>query len=50
MDVVGNGSSHTARLNVFEVLKDGSIALRSPNGTRYKISVDDSGNLQTAAV
>lgn len=47
---VGNGSSHTARLNNFEVLKDGSIVLRSPNGTRYKIAVDDSGNLTTTAI
>lgn len=47
---VGNGSNHTARLNAFEVLKDGSIVLRSPNGTRYKITVDDSGNVTTAAI
>ena len=50
MFAIGNGSSHTARLNLFEVLKDGSIVLRSPNGTRYKIAVDDSGNLTTTAV
>lgn len=47
---IGNGTSHTARLNAFEVLKDGSIVLRSPNGTRYKIAVDNSGNLTTTAV
>lgn len=47
---IGNGSSHTARLNAFEVLKDGSIVLRSPNGTRYKIAVDDSGTISTTAV
>lgn len=47
---VGNGSSHTARLNAFEVLKDGGIVLRSPNGTRYKITVDNSGVLTTAAL
>lgn len=29
---------------------DSGIVLRSPNGTRYKIAVDDSGNLTTAAV
>ena len=50
MFAVGNGSSHTDRLNLFEVLKDGSIALRSPNGTRWKIAVDNSGNLTTTAV
>lgn len=44
---VGNGSNHTTRLNAFEVLKDSSIVLRSPNGTRFKISVDNSGNLVT---
>lgn len=50
MFAVGNGSNHTTRLNLFEVLKDGSIVLRSPNGTRYKIAVDDSGNITTGAV
>lgn len=47
---VGNGSSHVDRLNAFEVLKDGGIVLRSPNGSRYKISVDDTGNLTTTAL
>lgn len=47
---VGNGTNHVTRLNAFEVLKDGSIALRSPNGTRYKISVSDTGAIQTAAI
>ena len=47
---VGNGTAHTARSNAFEVLKDGSIVLKSPNGTRYKIAVDDSGNITTTAV
>lgn len=46
---VGNGTSHTARKNAFEVLADG-IVLTSPNGTRYKISVDDTGNLTTTAL
>lgn len=46
---VGNGSSHTARRNAFEVRSDG-IVLRSPNGTRYKLSIDDSGNLITTAL
>lgn len=50
MFAVGNGTSQTARLNLFEVLKDGSIALRSPNGTRYKIAVDNSGNITTTAI
>jgi hypothetical protein len=47
MFAVGNGSSHTARLNAFEVLKDSSIVLRSPNGSRWKIAVDNSGNVNT---
>lgn len=46
---VGNGTSHTARSNAFEVRADG-IVLKSPNWTRYKISVDDSGTLTTTAI
>lgn len=46
---VGNGTSHTARSNAFEVLNDG-IALKSPNGTRWKISVADGGTLITSQV
>lgn len=46
---VGNGSSHTDRKNAFEVRDDG-IVLRSPNGTRYKLVVNDSGNLTTVAI
>ncbi len=51
---VGNGvfnsNGNITRSNAFEVLKDGSIALRSPNGTKYKIAVDNSGNLTTTAI
>ena len=46
---VGNGTDHTTRKNAFEVTADG-IVLLSPNGTRYLVSVDDSGNLTTAAL
>ena len=46
---VGNGTNHTARKNAFEVLEDG-IVLLSPNGNRWKVSVDDSGNLATTAL
>lgn len=46
---VGNGTSHTARSNAFEVLNDG-IVLKSPNGTRYKITVDDNGILSQTAL
>lgn len=33
-----------------KVTADGGIVLRSPNGTRYKITVDNNGNLTTTAV
>lgn len=29
---------------------DGGVVLKSPGGTRYKITVDNSGNLTTTAV
>lgn len=47
---VGNGSSHTARSNAFEVTSDGGIVLKSPNGTRYKIKVGDDGAISATAV
>lgn len=51
---VGNGvfssNGNITRSNAFEVLKNGSIVLKSPNGTKYKIAVDDSGNLTTTAL
>lgn len=47
---VGNGSSATARSNAFEVTSDGGIVLKSPNGTRYKISVSDSGAITATAI
>lgn len=47
---VGNGtyasSGNITRSNAFEVIDDG-IILKSPNNTRTKISVDDSGNIVT---
>lgn len=46
---IGNGTSHTVRSNALEVVNDGVI-MKSPNGTRYKLTVDDSGNLSTSAV
>lgn len=46
---VGNGTSHTERKNAFEVRADGAVLL-SPNGTRYLISVDDNGNLNSTAL
>lgn len=47
---VGNGSSATARSNAFEVTSDGGIVLKSPNGTRYKIAVSDSGAISATAI
>ena len=47
---VGNGTSATARSNAFEVTVDGGIVLKSPGGTRYLVSVDNNGNLSTAAL
>ena len=47
---VFNGNGNITRSNAFEVTKDGGVVLKSPNGTRYKIAVDNSGNLTTTAV
>ena len=51
---VGNGvfnaNGNITRSNALEVKKDGSIVLKSPNGTKYKIAVDNSGNLTTTAI
>lgn len=47
---VGNGTAATARSNAFEVTKDGGIVLKSPNGTRYKITVSNTGAISATAV
>lgn len=47
---VGNGTSATVRKNAFEVTSDGGIVLMSPDNTRWKISVDNNGNLTTTAL
>ena len=51
---VGNGvfnsNGNITRSNAFEVTKDGGIILKSPNGTRYRVAVDNNGTLTTAAV
>lgn len=46
---VGNGTSHTDRKNAFEVRTDGFV-LPSPNGTRYLVSVSDTGELTATAL
>lgn len=47
---VGNGTNATARSNAFEVTKDNGIVLKAPNGTRYKITVSNTGALTTTAL
>lgn len=47
---VFNGNGNITRSNAFEVLKDGSIVLPSPDGSRFKIAVDNSGNITTTPV
>lgn len=44
------GTPYTVRSNAFEVTSDGGIVLKSPNGTRYKISVSDSGAISATAI
>lgn len=46
---VGSGTSYSARKNAFEVTPDG-IVLLSPNGSRWLVSVDDSGSLSASAL
>lgn len=50
---IGNGTSNTVRSNLFEIAdENGSTAMivKSPNGTKFKIKVDDSGNITTSQV
>ena len=50
---VGNGKTNTDRSNIFEVTDDSGqtgLVLKSPNGTRYKITVDDTGTLTATAL
>lgn len=46
---VFNGNGNITRSNALEVTKDGGLILKSANGTKFKITVDDSGNITTAA-
>lgn len=47
---VGDGTDHSSRNNCFEVQNDGGLVLQSPNGSKWRLIVDDSGNLVTTAV
>ena len=42
--------SNDIKSNAIEVTSDNGIVLKSPNGTRYKVTVDNSGNLTTTAI
>lgn len=47
---VGDGTAFDARSNIFEVRSvsgASQLVIKSPNGTKFAISVDDSGNLTT---
>ena len=46
---VGGGSSHIDRSNAFEV-RDQAFVIKSPDGTKWKVTVDNSGNLTTTAL
>ena len=46
---VGDGTSHTDRSNAFEV-RDKAFVIKSPNGTKWKIMIDDSGTITTTAI
>ena len=59
--IVGAGTANTARKNIYTLDWDGNayykgfveseyIVLRSPNGSKFKISVDDSGNISSTAI
>lgn len=50
---VGDGTAYNLRSNIFEVRsKAGAtgVVMKSPNGTKYELTVDDSGNLTTSPV
>ena len=50
---IGNGTANTARSNLFEIADNNGqteAIMKSPNGTKYKLTVDDSGNLSVSPV
>lgn len=50
---VGNGTAYNSRSNIFEVTDDNGqtgIVLKAPNGTKYKLSVDNDGNITTSQI
>lgn len=50
---VGNGKTNTDRSNIFEVTDDSGqtgLVLKSPNGTRWKVAVNDAGTVSATEV
>ena len=50
---VGNGTAYNNRSNIFEVQDNAGateVIMKSPNGTKFKLAVDDNGNLTTSAL
>lgn len=51
--VIGNGTSNTDRSNIFEITDDNGVTgvvMKSPNGSKYKLKVDDAGALTTELI
>jgi len=48
--VIEQTDSLALKTNEDNVIEQGAIILKSPNGTYYKLQVDNSGVLSTAAV
>lgn len=46
---VGNGANQDSRSNAFEILDSGGLVLTAPNGSKWKVNVDDTGNLVTTS-
>lgn len=46
---VGDGIDKDSRSNSFEILDSGGIVLTAPNGSKWKVNVDDTGNLVTTS-
>jgi hypothetical protein len=44
------GSLTITGADLFQGIRREALVVRSPNGTRYQIVVDDSGNLSTEAL
>ena len=50
---LGNGASNTDRSNIFEITDDDGVTgviMKSPNGSNYKLKVDDNGVITTELV